>query len=188
MGCLRLRGPATAMDMGKVLRDQSWLVQTLGSWGWMNHTLRDWKGVVCKNCKTFWIGSKRAPNLRVHVAHAVFLWLCGRRTGRFSAYVEGELCQMKMMLLCCLEEETIDRWQFPVDCQSDWHVAYRLKFGEIHVTFIGQLLHLFAGIDTLYILGDVYADVHNDNFNISSLNVSVPQILKVVKILCTSKI
>lgn len=47
MGCLRLRGPATAMDMGKVLRDQSWLVQTLG---------------------------------------------------RFSAYVEGELCQMKMML------------------------------------------------------------------------------------------
>ena len=66
-----------------------------------------------------------------------------------------------------------------------WHTD---KFGEIHVTFIGQLLHLFAGIDTLYILGDVYADVHNDNFNISSLNVSVPQILKVVKILCTSKI
>lgn len=47
MGCLRLRGPATAMDMGKVLRDQTWLVQTLG---------------------------------------------------RFSAYVEGELCQVKMML------------------------------------------------------------------------------------------
>ena len=30
MGCLRLRGPATAMDMGKVIRDQNWLVQTLG--------------------------------------------------------------------------------------------------------------------------------------------------------------
>ena len=31
MGCLRLRGPATAIDMGKVIRDQNWLVQTLGS-------------------------------------------------------------------------------------------------------------------------------------------------------------
>lgn len=31
MGCLRLRGPATAIDMGKVIRDQNWLVQTVGS-------------------------------------------------------------------------------------------------------------------------------------------------------------
>ena len=31
MGCLRLRGPATAIDMGKVLRDQNWVVQTLGT-------------------------------------------------------------------------------------------------------------------------------------------------------------
>ncbi|CAK9081955.1 Sodium channel protein type 10 subunit alpha [Durusdinium trenchii] len=47
MGCLRLRGPATAIDMGKVLRDQNWVVQTLG---------------------------------------------------RFSAYVEGELQHVKLML------------------------------------------------------------------------------------------
>jgi len=47
MGCLRLRGPATAIDMGKVIRDQNWLVQTVG---------------------------------------------------RFSAYVESELSQVKVML------------------------------------------------------------------------------------------
>ena len=31
MGCLRLRGPATAIDMGKVIRDQNWLVHQIGS-------------------------------------------------------------------------------------------------------------------------------------------------------------
>ncbi|CAJ1405752.1 unnamed protein product [Effrenium voratum] len=30
MGCLRLRGPATAIDMGKVIKDQNWLISTQG--------------------------------------------------------------------------------------------------------------------------------------------------------------
>lgn len=53
MGCLRLRGPATAMDMGKVLRDQNWMVQTLGILGGMNHTLWDWEGMVARITKCF---------------------------------------------------------------------------------------------------------------------------------------
>lgn len=30
MGCLRLRGQATAMDVGKIINDQTWLIKNQG--------------------------------------------------------------------------------------------------------------------------------------------------------------
>lgn len=125
MGCLRLRGPATAMDMGKVLRDQTWLVQTLGSWGWVNHTLRDWNGVICKNWRPFGLNQicpKPQSSCRPWCFYSAL------RSGRFSAYVEGELCQVKMMFLCRLEEETINI----VSCRLPIPLACSLPAVHIH--------------------------------------------------------
>ena len=93
MGCLRLRGPATAIDMGKVIRDQNWLVQTVGSLACFFLFLFFFRGYFLKTFESVsrFLGAKHPQPVCV-----VKLSFPG---GRFSAYVESELSQVKVMSL-----------------------------------------------------------------------------------------
>ena len=141
MGCLRLRGPATAIDMGKVIRDQNWLVQTVGSLPCFFYFIFvfPWN-IFFKHLKCFEISRGKTPaTLRVEGSDLVPRRSLQCLCGKWALPGEGDVTWVFQKKRCRVQVWTWGCW-----CKHGWFVC----------------IYIYMYVDNTHIYNHIYIYTH----------------------------